>query len=57
MPLYEYHCESCDKSFEKIFKEQEETATCPGCGQDAFKIVSVFAAGTACTAPSGSGYG
>lgn len=57
MPLYEYHCESCDKSFEKIFKEQEDTATCPGCDQDAFKIVSVFAAGTACTAPSGSGYG
>ena len=53
MPLHEYHCESYDKTFEKIFKQQEDTAPCLGCGQEAFKAVSVFSSGTTCAAPSG----
>ncbi len=57
MPLYEYHCESCDKTFEKICKQQKDTAACPDCGQEAFKTVSVFASGSSCAAPNGSGFG
>ncbi|MCK4507204.1 MAG: zinc ribbon domain-containing protein [Desulfuromonadales bacterium] len=56
MPLFEYHCESCDKTFEKLSKQQEETTPCPDCGQEAFRAVSVFASNS-CEAPSGSGFG
>lgn len=33
MPIYEYHCEKCKFSFEKlVFKGDEETSACPSCG-------------------------
>jgi putative FmdB family regulatory protein len=57
MPLFEYHCEKCGKTFEKLLKQQAAAATCPVCGQPANKAVSVFAATTGCAAPSGSGFG
>lgn len=57
MPLFEYHCETCDKTFEKLLKQQEETAPCPDCTQEAFKAVSVFSSSTPCAAPGGSGFG
>jgi putative FmdB family regulatory protein len=57
MPLYEYYCESCDKTFEKIFKQQEDKTPCPDCGQEAFKAVSAFSSSSTCAAPSGSGFG
>jgi len=57
MPLYEYHCDTCDKTSEKSFKQQAETTPCPDCGQEAFKAVSVFEASSTCAAPSGSGFG
>jgi putative FmdB family regulatory protein len=34
MPLYEYHCESCDQRFEKIVKFSDPPVeTCPTCGR------------------------
>ncbi len=56
MPVFEYHCEACDKTFEKLLKKHEETVACPDCGQESSKAVSVFAA-SSCAAPSGSGFG
>ena len=56
MPLFEYHCRACDKTFEKLYKQQTDTAACPDCGKDAPKVVSAFAHGS-CAAPSGSGFG
>ena len=58
MPLFEYHCESCDKTFEKLMKKLETEAPCPNCGKPSQKAVSLFAsASTSCAAPSGSGFG
>jgi putative FmdB family regulatory protein len=57
MPLFEYHCESCDQTFEKLSKTQENATPCPDCKQEAAKVVSVFAASAGCAAPSGSGFG
>jgi len=36
MPLYEYKCSSCGKSFEELvsFSEADLTPTCPNCGED-----------------------
>jgi len=56
MPLFEYHCKPCDKTFEKLCKPQQDQATCPDCGKAAAKAVSMFAA-SSCAAPSGSGFG
>jgi len=57
MPLFEYHCEACKKTFEKMSKQLVETVPCPDCGQLAPKIVSSIAASPSCAAPSGSGFG
>jgi putative FmdB family regulatory protein len=33
MPIYEYECESCQKTFEQlVFKDIDEKPTCPCCG-------------------------
>ncbi len=56
MPLFEYHCEACNKTFEKMTKVQEDNMPCPDCGKASPKAVSVFAA-SSCSAPSGSGFG
>jgi putative FmdB family regulatory protein len=35
MPLYEYHCDSCNKSFSKIrkIKDRETEVECPACSK------------------------
>ena len=58
MPLYEYHCSGCDRTFEKIVNRQPDEIRCPNCGALAERKVSAFAAtGLGCEAPSGSGFG
>ena len=33
MPIYEYECETCDNTFEKlVFLGDEESFDCPKCG-------------------------
>lgn len=45
MPLYEYHCEPCDHTFETLIRGQGDTAHCPRCGGiDLVKQFSVPAA-------------
>jgi putative FmdB family regulatory protein len=46
MPIYEYKCENCDTTFEKMVKlsQAQDTQTCPekGCGSTKTrKVVSV----------------
>ena len=32
MPIYEYHCESCDQEFEKLVRPSgDEPSQCPNC--------------------------
>ena len=45
MPLYEYHCPSCDLTFEVLtsLSEASKKKPCPECGRRAPRIVSAFA--------------
>ena len=31
MPIYEYHCNKCDKNFEELVLSQSEKICCPNC--------------------------
>lgn len=47
MPIYEYECQSCRKSFEQYLKsaDEERGVVCPECGaKRVSRIPSVFAA-------------
>jgi putative FmdB family regulatory protein len=54
MPLYEYQCQTCGNSFEKLRRMQEadRELQCPECGSGVQRLVSTFAAG-GCQAPGG----
>jgi putative FmdB family regulatory protein len=46
MPIYEYHCQHCDATFDKRrrFSEADAPVACPACGeQDAKRALSRFA--------------
>ena len=32
MPIYEYHCEPCDHTFETLVRSPGDVARCPQCG-------------------------
>ena len=47
MPLYEYHCESCDRDFEKrrAINEADEPIECPECASgEVTRKMSLFVA-------------
>ena len=45
MPLYEYHCEPCDHTFETLIRGAGDLARCPRCGSvEVAKLLSVPAA-------------
>ncbi len=48
MPIYEYVCQDCDSKFEKLrpVSQSSESACCPGCDQDAERVLSSFASFT-----------
>jgi putative FmdB family regulatory protein len=56
MPLYEYHCEKCDKDFELLRKmsEADDEAICPGCGE-AHTERKMSTVSTSSTGTAGSG--
>lgn len=45
MPLYEYHCPSCDLTFEVLasLSEAQKKGPCPECGRRVPRVVSIFA--------------
>ena len=46
MPIYEYSCKKCDKSFE-ILQRKNEKVICPTCGGSSLqKLFSTFASGS-----------
>jgi len=49
MPIFEYRCEACQQTIEKITSNPPQEIPCPKCGQSAKKALSVFAT------PSSSG--
>ena len=62
MPIYEYECESCDLTFEKLmFQGDEDPVGCPECGtQNVKRLLSptriMGGAGLGACAPSSSGF-
>jgi putative FmdB family regulatory protein len=45
MPIYEYHCEPCEHTFETLIRSSSDAARCPKCGGlDVAKQFSVPAA-------------
>jgi putative FmdB family regulatory protein len=55
MPIYEYHCTGCDKTFEKISKTSDSTLPCPNCGQLAAKAISIPSPGHIASGSAASG--
>lgn len=47
MPIYEYHCPTCNNKFEKLQSMSSTGADCPRCEQPAKRALSVFASITA----------
>jgi len=60
MPIYEFHCIDCDRSFETLVRGgHDEDAQCPSChGAHLSRELSVFASGRAngdaASAPAGA---
>lgn len=58
MPIYEYHCDECDKDFETLVMRSAEQVHCPACnGTRLHKLISAHAVGhgmpdTACGSPA-----
>ena len=41
MPIYEFHCNSCDKDFESLVLKRDEVPGCPFCnGEDVRRLMS-----------------
>jgi putative FmdB family regulatory protein len=64
MPIYEYHCDDCDRSFEELVRSSSEQIACPSCASAKVKrLLSVFSSGRDiksfgdAAAPSGGGCG
>jgi len=48
MPIYEYHCADCDRSFESYVRPGAHETECPTChGENIARELSVFAAARA----------
>ncbi len=57
MPIFEYQCEECETTFERLtLRPQSTTQTvCPQCGSPrTTKIFSTFSSATGSGAPSGA---
>jgi len=55
MPIYEFRCTTCDKTFEKLSSMSESSAPCPTCGADCHKAISIPSPGQVSSGPSASG--
>lgn len=60
MPLYEYHCETCERDFEKrrAIKEADARIECPECaGAEVTRKLSLFIAFTKSDTGMASSFG
>jgi putative FmdB family regulatory protein len=65
MPIYEYHCTGCGRTFEELVRSASEKIACPSCASaDVKRLLSVFSSGRdiksfagGADAPSGGGCG
>ncbi len=53
MPIFEYVCEDCEKTFETLVLDTGETVVCPGCESARLRrLISAHAVGRADAAPA-----
>jgi len=46
MPIYEYRCEACGRTFEELVRTSNEKVSCPSCASpDVKRLLSVFSPG------------
>ena len=45
MPIFEYNCENCNYTFDKLVMQQQAEVNCPLCQGDVKKLMSTFAVG------------
>ena len=60
MPIYEFHCDGCDATFDErvSMNERDKTVPCPRCGsRKTGRKLSVVAVGAAAGAKPGTGGG
>src|SRR5690606_22642586 len=60
MPMYEYTCSDCKKSFERLVRsaDDKESVACPACGsRKTARQLSVFAVGSQAPKPAPTGCG
>ena len=58
MPIYEYHCDHCDATFEQMtsMSQRDAKTQCPACGsKKTGRKLSVVAVGGAAAATAGGG--
>jgi len=58
MPIYEFHCDACDKAFEHMtsISSRDQTVICPSCGsKKTGRKLSVVAVGGAKASGASSG--
>jgi len=47
MPIYEFHCRSCNSNFETLVRNSVEVVSCKQCGSDDLKkLISAHAIGS-----------
>ena len=58
MPMYEYHCQACERSFDQMvsMSARDEKIVCPHCGsRKTGRKLSVVAVGAGAGKPEGNG--
>ena len=45
MPIFEYNCEKCNYTFDKLVMHQKTEVDCPICQGEVKKLMSTFAVG------------
>ena len=58
MPIYEYRCRGCDKTFETLVRSTGESVACPACSSPQVeRLLSTFSSGRDIKSLGGTGGG
>lgn len=52
MPIFEYNCDECNYTFDKLVMHQESNVNCPLCQGEVKKLMSAFSVGASNNDPS-----
>ena len=52
MPIFEYSCENCSYTFDKLVMQQQAEVNCPLCQGEVKKLMSAFSVGASTNGPS-----